>query len=194
MIVSPSVFLRGDSGNNVLRVFFGAFAEAESKNYSKSLDDDECAGNYGYHSDSDLEQDEDSSEETSRQTEPIRGHPFDPFCFAPTENESKPTYGEYTECLEKGKTVKIQDMAFVTYIISNPHYSASDGLTDSRHFCCISTPIRSSSRPTDRRTIASREVLRSFPSRRTRSLDHPQNQFIGSQTRFPPHLLYWEKV
>ena len=116
MIVSPSVFLRGDSGNNVLRVLFGAFAEAESKNFSGSLDDDECAENYGYHSDSDLEEDEDSvdSEGTSKQTAPIRGHPFDPFCFPPTENKSEPTYGEYTECLEKGKVVKIQDMAFVT--------------------------------------------------------------------------------
>ena len=91
MIVSLPVFLRGDSGNNVLQVLFGAFAEAESKNCSESLDDDECADNYGYHSDSDLEEDEDS-----------------------VENKPKPTYGEYTECLQKGKVVKIQDMAFVT--------------------------------------------------------------------------------
>ena len=116
MIVSPSVFLRGDPGNNILRVLFGAFAEAESKNCSESFDDDECADNYGYHSDSDLEEDEDSvdSKEPPKQTGPVRGHPFDPFCFSPAENESKPTYGEQTECFEKGKVVKIQDMAFVT--------------------------------------------------------------------------------
>jgi len=93
-----------------LRVLFGTFAEAESKDFSERLDDTECAENYGYYPDSDLEEDEDSA----NSKEPARGHPFDPFCFTPTDNKLTPPNGEYKENLEKGKVIKIQDMAFIT--------------------------------------------------------------------------------
>lgn len=115
MIVSPFTFLRSGSANNALQVLFGAFAEAESKDFSESLDDDQCADDYGYYSDSDLEEDEDSVnlKEALKRTGHVRGHLFDPLCFPPAENEPPPTYGEYTENLE-GKVIKIQDVAFVT--------------------------------------------------------------------------------
>lgn len=107
-------FLRDDPTHNTLGVLFGTFAEAESKDFSERLDDNECAENYGYYSDSDLEEDEDSvhSKKTLKQKEPTRGHPFDPFCFPSTDD--KPTYGKHEEHLEKGKVIKIQDMAFLT--------------------------------------------------------------------------------
>ena len=107
-------FLRDDPAHNTLGVLFGTFAEAESKDFSERLDDNECAENYGYYSDSDLEEDEDSvrSKKTLKQKEPTRGHPFDPFCFPSTDD--KPIYGKHEERLEKGKVIKIQDMAFLT--------------------------------------------------------------------------------
>ena len=91
-------------------MLFGVFAEAESKDFSEPLDDTKCAAEYGYYSDSDLE-DEDSATEAPK---PARGHPFDTFCFLPTDSESTPARGEYKEHLEKGKVIKIQDMAFIT--------------------------------------------------------------------------------
>ena len=114
----PSTLLRGDPANNGLQVLFGTFAEAESKDFSEPLDDDECAEDYGYYSDSDLEEDEDSasSKETPKQRGPIcaRGHPFDPFCFPLADRKPAPICGEHKERLEKGKVIKIQDIAFIT--------------------------------------------------------------------------------
>ena len=80
------------------------------------LDDDECAEDYGYRSDSDLEEDEDSasSKETPKKMEPVRGHLFDPFCFSFVDKKAGPIYGEHKECLEEGKVIKIQDIAFIT--------------------------------------------------------------------------------
>ena len=112
----PFNFLRGGSVNNVLRVLFGPFAEAESKDFSEPLDKSECADCYGYYSDSDLEEDEDdaSSRDTTNQKQPMRGHPFDPFCFPLTQSVHAPANNEYDDRLEKGKVIKIQDMAFIT--------------------------------------------------------------------------------
>ena len=110
--MSPSTFLNGDPANDTLRVLFGTFAESESKDFSEPLDDTECAENYGYHSDSDLEEDEDSVGSKALPKH-ARGHPFDPFCFIPTEKPTPPR-GEHKEHLDKGKVIKIQDMAFIT--------------------------------------------------------------------------------
>ena len=93
-------------------MLFGAFAEAESKDFSETLDDAECAENYGYYSDSDLEDDEEST--SSKAPRHARGHPFDPFCFIPTNSEPTSACGEYKENHEKGKVIRIQDMAFIT--------------------------------------------------------------------------------
>ena len=93
-------------------MLFGTFAEAEAKNFSEHLDDTEHAENYGYHSDSDLEEDGDFA--SPKGPKPIRGHPFDPFCFIPADNDHTPAYGEHMERLEKGKAIKVQDMAFIT--------------------------------------------------------------------------------
>ena len=93
-------------------MLFGTFAEAESKNFSEHLDDTECAENYGYYSDSDLEEDEDSV--SPKASKPARGHPFDPFCFIPTDSKPTPACGEHKERLEKGKVIKVRDMAFIT--------------------------------------------------------------------------------
>ena len=183
--------LTSDSVNNTLQVLFGAFAEAESKDFSEPVDESECAGCYGYYSDSDLEEDEDhpDSKDIVNQTGPVRGHPFDPFCFSLTQDEPAPTDIGYNDHLEKGKVIKIQDMAFITQVLPRLHCNTPNDPTGSKHFYYISTLARSSSRRTDRRTIASQGVPRSFWYRRTQSLDRPRSQFIDSQTRFPPLLL-----
>ena len=111
-----SVLLRSDPANDSLRVLFGNFAEAESKDFSEAIDDSESADDYGYYSDSDLEEDEDSAHlkgALKQAGSDVRGHPFDPFCFTTVDNPT-PTSGEYKECLEKGKVIMIQDMAFIT--------------------------------------------------------------------------------
>ena len=97
-------------------MLFGQFGEAESKDFSEPLNDSESAGDYGYYSDSDLEEDEDSasSKEAPSQKRPAGGHLSDPFSLPPVEHEPASTYGEYKERLEKGKVIEIRDMAFIT--------------------------------------------------------------------------------
>ena len=51
------------------------------------MNDDATAEHYDYDSDSDLEDEEDL--ESTKASPPIlRGHPFDPFCFASDEDDS----------------------------------------------------------------------------------------------------------
>jgi len=117
---SPSTSLDGRAVNGALRVLFGTFAEAEFKDFSEATDDSESAEDYGYYSDSDLEEDDDhvtnSGERLPKKTVPLRGHPFDPFCFSLGDDKSAQTYGERKERPEKRKVIKIQDVAFITYV------------------------------------------------------------------------------
>ena len=89
-------------------MLFGDFTEAQSKDFKDAIDDEEFAEDYGYLSDSDLEDDED---EKVLSTDELRLHPFDPFA---TTGEDKITPEDYKEHVEKGKVVKIPDMAFIT--------------------------------------------------------------------------------
>ena len=59
-----------------------------------------------------------NSEERPKETAPLRGHPFDPFCFPVGDNESVRACGEREERPEKGKVIKIQDVAFITYVFT----------------------------------------------------------------------------
>ena len=108
--------------SNALQVLFGTFAEAESKDFSEPIDDGAPAEDYDYYSDSDLEEDEDitNSEERPKTMDPLRGHPFGLFCFPFDDRKSTRTCGEHDERPEnlKGKVVRIQDVAFITYVLS----------------------------------------------------------------------------
>ena len=148
---------------NTHRVLFGQFGEAESKDFLEPLDDTKSADDYGYYSDSDLEEDEDSvsSKGAWKQMNHAGGDLPDLFSFLPVEDD--PVCGEYKESLEKGKVIKVQDVAFVTYFSSYLCHDTSDNLIDSRRFYSIFTRIRLSLRPTDPTIIASREVPRSLP-------------------------------
>lgn len=114
--MSSPVSLTESKANDLLEVLSGTFAESESKDFSETTDESECAENYGYHSDSDIEDDDDAvnAGETLKKMVTLRGHPFDPLCFPLSARKSIPTYGEHKERLEKGKVIKIQDMALIT--------------------------------------------------------------------------------
>ena len=80
-------------------MLFGSFAEAQSRDFNEeAIDEEEFAEDYGYSSDSDLEDDED------RRVAQV---------VVPLE-EKKRLCEEHEERIEKGKIVKIPDMAFVT--------------------------------------------------------------------------------
>ena len=66
---------------------------------------------YGYLSDSDLEDYEDERPSSSKQKTKSEVHPFDPFA---TPDDEKINCEGHVECVGKGKVVKIPDIAFVT--------------------------------------------------------------------------------
>ena len=95
------------------KVLFGNFAESQSKDFSKEeIDDEESAEDYGYLSDSDLEDDEDEKVASFKPTGKLKARPSDPF-GVPGEDKRN-LCEEHEERVEKGKIVKIPDMAFVT--------------------------------------------------------------------------------
>jgi hypothetical protein len=84
---------------NFFEVLFGGFAGARSKDFKEeTIDEEESAKDYGYSSDSDLEDDGDG------RIAPVA---------VPHEKREIPCE-EYEERIEKGKIVKIPDMALVT--------------------------------------------------------------------------------
>lgn len=82
-------------------MLFGPFAEAESRDFYEN--DDEFAEDFGYSSDSDLEEDWDF------EASPIVGTEDTPF---PRQREAP--YGQYEENIQAGKVIRIQDIAFIT--------------------------------------------------------------------------------
>jgi hypothetical protein len=91
-------------------VLFGNFSESQSKDFKEEVDENECANDYGYLSDSDLEDDEDERPSFKHINKPEIAS-FDPF---PTPGEDKVMCEKNEEHVGKGKVVKIPDMAFVT--------------------------------------------------------------------------------
>jgi len=96
----------------ISKVLFGNFAESQAKDFKEEIDDDESAEDYGYLSDSDLEDDEDERVALFKHTTKSKPHPFDPLAIS--GEEKKIICEEHEEHVEKGKVVKIPDMAFVT--------------------------------------------------------------------------------
>jgi len=94
-------------------VLFGNFAESQPKEFSKEeIDDGESGEDYGYLSDSDLEDDEDERVASFRNTNKPKVDPFD--LFAIPGKDDRILSEEHEEHVEKGKIVKLPDMAFVT--------------------------------------------------------------------------------
>ena len=74
----------------------------------ETIEDEECADDYGYLSDSDLEDGEDEKVLSSESTTKSKGRPFD------LPGKNKIVCEGHEERVNKGKAVKIPDMAFVT--------------------------------------------------------------------------------
>ena len=87
------------------KVLFGNFAESQLKDFSKEeVIDEESAEDYGYLSDSDLEDDEDEKVTSFKS----RSKPL------AIPGEDSKLSEEQEEHVEKGKIVRVPDVAFVT--------------------------------------------------------------------------------
>lgn len=95
-------------------MLFGNFAESQFKDLRDPVDEEEFAEDYGYLSDSDLEDDEDEKASPPKHTAKSEVHPFDPFVGP---GEEKIGYEGHVEHTEEGKVVKIPDMAFMTWVV-----------------------------------------------------------------------------
>jgi len=95
--------------NVVFKVLFGNFLESQSKDFREAIDEEESAEDYGYLSDSDLEDGEDEKVAPSKHTTESKARLPDP--FAVPGKDKKIVCEEH---VGKGKVVKIPDMAFVT--------------------------------------------------------------------------------
>ena len=91
-------------------MLFGNFSESQSKDFKEAVDEDDSANDYGYLSDSDLEDEEDEKPSLKYINKP-KINSFDPF---PNPGEDKIICEKTEEHVGKGKVVKIPDMAFVT--------------------------------------------------------------------------------
>ena len=130
-------------------VLSGAFSESEIKDFSEAVDDGGFAEDYGYSSDSDLEEDWDFENP------------------APLEDQSKPRgrealYGQYKEHVQMGMVIRVQDVAFITYVYPLSNFLLSQWVEASKLSYFIYTPIRSRSRRLDLRKTASQGALRLF--------------------------------
>ena len=76
------------------------FSESGAKDFSEPIDEGEFADDYGYSSDSDLEEDWDFESPAPKP----RLKPVQP----------KALYGKYKDHLKIGKVIKIRDVAFIT--------------------------------------------------------------------------------
>ena len=81
------------------------------------MDEGERAENYGYHSDSDLEDDEDAVNAAGRASKKaIRpmSNSLHPIRSTADHKKPEPSYGEWKEPSVKGTVIKIRDIAFIT--------------------------------------------------------------------------------
>jgi len=96
----------------VFKVLFRNFATSQSKDFSKEeIDEGESTEDYGYSSDSDLEDDEDEKIASFKHTDKSNVYPFDPLAIS---GEDKIVCEEHDERVGKGKLIKVRDIAFVT--------------------------------------------------------------------------------
>ena len=101
--------------HNALRyrseVLFGNFSEAQPKDFAAAINKEECAEDYGYLSDSDLEDEEDEKVASFKYTAKSEAHQSDPFGIS---GEDKIACENCPERVKQGKVVKIPDVALVT--------------------------------------------------------------------------------
>lgn len=95
------------------KTLFSSSTKAKPEDFKKDvIDCEEYAVDYGYSSDSDLEDDGDMKAASSNRKNKSRAHPFNPY-KVPDESSEIPC-GEHQEHTEGGTIVKIPDIAFIT--------------------------------------------------------------------------------
>ena len=97
-------------------MLFGNFAEAQSRNFGEATEEEEIADDYGYLSDSDLQDEGEPNIPQEILVEylefPVAEiNPSDP---PPVSDHEKVVHENHEECAEQGKVIKIPDVAFVT--------------------------------------------------------------------------------
>ena len=148
------------------------------KDFSEAVDDGELAEDYGYSSDSDLEEDWDFESPAP-----------------PVPDQSKPRpreslYGQYKEHIRMGMVIRVQDVAFITYVYPLSNFLLSQWVKASKLSCFIYTPIRSRSPRLDPKKTASQGVLRLLGNKREKYLNRRQNRSTDWRTRFLTLALY----
>jgi len=99
--------------DHIFKVLSWIPAGSQSKDSSKGpINDEESAEDYGYTSDSDLEDDGDEKDASFKCENKLKVGPLD-LLGIPDEDRSI-VCEEHDECVEKGRVVKISDVAFVT--------------------------------------------------------------------------------
>ena len=104
--------IRAELHTVIFKVLFGNFAESQSRDFKETISEEDSAEDYGYLSDSDLEDDEDEKITSFKRKTKSKTRPFDPFVIS--DEDRRTPSEESEEHVEKGKVVKIPDMAFVT--------------------------------------------------------------------------------
>ena len=94
------------------QVLFGNFAESQSRGFEEAIDEEEIAEDYGYLSDSDLEDCEDEKATSPKHETKSKRYPIG------LSDEDKIVCEGHEERVEKGKVVTIPDIAFVTWVES----------------------------------------------------------------------------
>ena len=89
-------------------MLFGNFAESQSKDFNEAIDEEEYTEDYGYLSDSDLEDSEDEKASSLKPASKSNVRPLD------RSGEDKIVCEGHEEHVERGKVVRIPDVAFVT--------------------------------------------------------------------------------
>ena len=90
-------------------VLFGGFAESQPKCFDEKIDEGESAEDYEYLSDSDLEDEDDTVTPPSNTSGPKTQQPD-----LSAISGNGPDCDDHRECVEKGRVIKISDVAFVT--------------------------------------------------------------------------------
>ena len=97
-------------------MLFGNFAEGQSRNFRNAVKEEEIADDYGYLSDSDLEDEDEPKVPREIVVEhlPFPEAEINPSDSPAVSNHDKTVYEDHEECIEQGRVVKIPDVAFVT--------------------------------------------------------------------------------
>ena len=172
-----------------LEVFSSEFKEAKITDLSEPIDEDDWADNYGYSSDSDLEDDTNARPETSSSSrsdddsdrdwngpEPV-SHPIDESAPALENGVTDFKGGEGSS-----KSV-ISHSSRMSFQVHTPH--SAKNFPDSRPSCFIYTPVTLDLHVMDQRRIASQGVSR-WPPQIIQYLYRRQSQSSDSRTRYCP--------